>query len=65
MRSGVLKQVFRFAAHETGLDFGIQFAQEIQCPKSVQTGHADIEQHHGDLFRVPAVEIDRFPTTAG
>ncbi len=65
-----LKQFFRLvgdgvAAHETGQDFGIQFAQDVQCLKSVQTGQADIEQHHGNLFRVSAVEINRFPAISG
>ncbi len=44
---------------------GFSSRKTSSVSRSVQTGHADIEQNHGNLFRVPAVEIDRFPAIPG
>ena len=55
----------RVAAHGTGPDLGIQLAQGVQRRRSVQAGHADSEQYHGDVLAVLPVQLDAFAAISG
>ncbi len=57
---GVIAEV---AAHETAANLRVKLSERSQRLKTVQLGHAHVQQDDVDDLAVPPEQVDRFLTT--